>query len=235
VATGCVGQAATVAHQQRQQPEYVRIPFRANPTTGYEYRRWDRDPPNFLQGTNEPPIVKKPLLPLQPLLLQTVLPPKEIAIPRLQHDLERVLANQGVHPLREFGTKEYRFSSFLHNLHHPDEVNFDVMPPFSPSSQDKILLSLAREHQAKYIGSTSSVGPALAQMYHLLSKFNGIDFSFMSDDMIAQNSNFTKISAKPVCLILHKNSDSYAIDSAKGNILNPTNKILMDLRLIRVC
>lgn len=78
-------------------------------------------------------------LELQPEPLQGVYtrgPPESIA--RLSHGLDIALKQPGVHFVKDPVSGDYNFPPYIGNLHQPDQVDYERMPPFITSSKDVV-------------------------------------------------------------------------------------------------
>jgi hypothetical protein len=49
---------------------------------------------------------------------------------------------------------------FLRTIMDPSEIDMDRIPPYTPPSEDKLLLKFARESKVKYVMSTSTISSA---------------------------------------------------------------------------
>jgi hypothetical protein len=58
-------------------------------------------------------------------------------VPELQHGLNRVVTEPGLHRLRAT-SGAFNFSPFLAKIYQPHEVNFSAIPPFVTTSRDKV-------------------------------------------------------------------------------------------------
>jgi hypothetical protein len=214
-----------------QRPTSSSLPVR-NLRRGLVYRRYP-----ILTNETGPETQKEAVIPpegyekLHPGSTQLVIPPPaNIPIPRLAHGLQRVLFNEGIHPLRDLVTQKFNFTPFLSKIHQPNEINYDALPPFVTSSKDKVLHQLASANGCTFVGSTSSVGPILSQLYLLFSNFRSLDMRCLPSYRYGNKEyRFTKTTIKPVSVVLRKKDGVYSIDSDPGNILVPKNKILLDL------
>eukprot|EP00171_Calliarthron_tuberculosum_P010474 IDg10474t1 len=120
-------------------------------------------------------------LPLQPLEV-----PQIATVPELAHGLEHVKRAGGlhaVHALRDRsqggGARMQRTSKatkYLRTIIPPERILWERMPKYIPAKQDTRALALAATFpKVCYSTSTSSVTPALTQLYHLLSNFRDTD------------------------------------------------------------
>ncbi|EFA85387.1 hypothetical protein PPL_02390 [Heterostelium album PN500] len=145
-------------------------------------------------------------------------------IPKLEHGLDRVITEKGVHPVSDFdGTP--RFTRFLSQIHDFDSLilHSSYMIP----SQDKNLLKHAKENNCKYLSSTSSITAVLTKLYFALTKKYNVDVSGFSSHL-QRLSSFTPQLVKPVSIFLNYNNSVWAIDNNSGTSPK-NNQILMDL------
>ncbi|KAL1917937.1 uncharacterized protein VTP21DRAFT_3771 [Calcarisporiella thermophila] len=143
-------------------------------------------------------------------------PPFFVPIPRLAHGLDRVLFNPGVNYLQDPRTKIYNFDPYLRYILPPSEFDYDALAPYITSSKDKILENLAREHQKRYIGSTSSMTHVLSHFYYLISSWRPIDTSCLSMAFADQPNGFTGAMKAPATIYLRNRQGVYAIDADKS-------------------
>lgn len=102
---------------------------------------------------------------------QCVAPIKE-EIPRLAHNLDRVLFSPGVHFLQDPRTRVYNFSPFLKKIISHKDFNFDAIESFQMVSKDTVLLERAKEFSKQFYSSTSSMTGVLSKFYMLLNNYN---------------------------------------------------------------
>ncbi|ORX46564.1 Pet127-domain-containing protein [Hesseltinella vesiculosa] len=139
-----------------------------------------------------------------------------IPVSKLAHGLERTLFKSGIHLLKN-KKAQYNFSPFLEQLTQPDEFDYDALQPYRTSSKDSTLRDLAKKHEAKYIGSTSSVSGILSHVYFELSKSRPLDISYLSDTY-SENSprRHTRGSRVPKTIYLRWKDGAYAVDNDKS-------------------
>ncbi|KAK0536498.1 hypothetical protein OC835_002005 [Tilletia horrida] len=170
---------------------------------------------------------------------ETVEPLREMKVATLAHGLDRVLFNPGVHWLRDPRTGIYNFSPSLRNILDPDLFDYDALPAYITSSQDKELETIARRTQARYCGSTSSLTALLSQCYFLISGRKPPNLTGFSDAFKSMGHGFSGGASLPASIKLvykpdHTGSDEravYAIDadkSASGELEN-SNYVLAAL------
>lgn len=107
--------------------------------------------------------------------LEAVSRPDVALLPRLAHNLERVVQRPGVHFQQNPITREYRFLPHLSRIplfrNTPAAVN-----QYVPPGQDAKLLAFTQQHrQFEYYSSTSLVTTVLAQLHALLSNNKPLD------------------------------------------------------------
>jgi len=166
-----------------------------------------------------------------PLNEKVICAPSENMVPKLAHNLSRVLLNPGIHPLRDLHTNVNQFSSFLEHIHQPEEVDFCRIPSYKPSSKDELLHSLAAQYNCRFKGSTSSVSGLLSHLYLMLSSFKKVNLESLSLDMQFQVPVFSRQNLKSSGIYIRPSTNSqeiYSIDSDQGLRSTP-NRILMDL------
>ena len=132
--------------------------------------------------------------------------------PKLQHDLESVLFNPGVHYLRDPRTNMYNFDPYLRFITQPDSFDYTKIPSFTPPSEDQVLLKLASEKKAKFTGSTSSTSSALSQIYFMLDDSAAVSLESLPAAFQEMLSTFTKFTKSPTMVtLLPRDNDVYAI------------------------
>ncbi|KAE8271674.1 hypothetical protein A4X09_0g677 [Tilletia walkeri] len=155
---------------------------------------------------------------------ENVTPLREMKVATLAHGLDRVLFNPGVHWLRDPRTGIYNFPPSLRNILDPDLFDYDALPPYITSSQDKELEIIAKKNEARYCGSTSSMTSLLSQCYFLLSGRKSPDLTGFSEGFKALGGGFTLGASLPASIkLMHKpnqgasgSKDVYAIDADKA-------------------
>ncbi|KAJ9113931.1 hypothetical protein QFC19_000126 [Naganishia cerealis] len=74
----------------------------------------------------------------------------------------------------------YNFPPSIENIPRRDQFAAHRLPGYVTASEDKDLLNLAKQHQLKYYGSTSTLTAALSQIYFLISGFRPVNTSNLS-------------------------------------------------------
>jgi hypothetical protein len=170
-------------------------------------------------------------LPALPLVQETVVDPTrpQVEIPRLAHNLERVITDGGLHLTYQSGDRRNpNIDPFLYHIHQPEEINFNSIPPFITTSRDEVLHSLAQRQGCRYKGSTSSTVGIMCHLYFLLSRFKEVNLASLSSEYQKESRNFTTSSMRPVIIVIRPRDGLYSIDSEPGNRI-PQNKILLEL------
>ncbi|KAJ8097321.1 mitochondrial protein Pet127-domain-containing protein [Lipomyces tetrasporus] len=137
--------------------------------------------------------------------------------PVLEHGIDRVLFNPGVHFMQDPRSRVYNFPPELKHIMSVHEFDYDALPEYQISSKDKVLQSIAKEHKCKYYGSTSSLTAMLSQFHYLISKWrppNGTHISHHHDETL----KFTAAASMAASVFLRYMPETglYAIDSDKS-------------------
>ncbi|KAJ7784643.1 mitochondrial protein Pet127-domain-containing protein [Mycena metata] len=162
--------------------------------------------------------------PLDEPILQDLPPTSQHhPIATLEHGLERVLFNPGVHWLQDPRSRVYNFPPHLENIPKVTEFAFERLPGFIKSSRDKDLRTLATRENRKFAGSTSSLTGMLGHCYFLLSEHKPVDTSSLSQHFQGEDKNFTPGQRMPTSVLFNYKDGIYAIDSdgddASKNVL----------------
>ncbi|KAF2151127.1 Pet127-domain-containing protein [Myriangium duriaei CBS 260.36] len=149
----------------------------------------------------------------------TALQVEQPPVPRLAHNLDRVLFNRGVYSLRDRHSGVYNFDPYLENIMPATEFNFNAIPAYKTSSEDEFLSKVAEEHDLRYVGSTSSMTSMLTHFHYLLSHWRELDLSMLSRGFgisgTKNSRNFTEIYRSPQAIFLRYKNGRYAIDADK--------------------
>ncbi|KAI5970449.1 PET127 [Candida margitis] len=163
-------------------------------------------------------------------LKQCIAPTKE-DIPRLAHNLDRVLFSPGVHFLQDPRTRVYNFSPFLKNVIHYKDFNFDAAGSYTPVDKHKTLLENAKLFKKQFYSSTSSMTSILSKFYMLLNNYSpskverfgeiplsGVATKLPSSTFVEPKGSFTSKSKKKTVYSLSadKSCDSEILLSAMG-------------------
>ncbi|KAK9365319.1 mitochondrial protein Pet127-domain-containing protein [Lipomyces kononenkoae] len=137
--------------------------------------------------------------------------------PVLEHGIDRVLFNPGVHFLQDPRSRVYNFPPEIRHIMSVHEFDYDALPEYQISSRDKVLQSIAREHNCKYYGSTSSLTAMLSQFHYLISKWrspHGTHISHYHEEAL----KFTSAASMAASVFVRYMPETglYAIDSDKS-------------------
>ncbi|KAJ7935565.1 mitochondrial protein Pet127-domain-containing protein [Mycena leptocephala] len=134
-------------------------------------------------------------------------------IATLEHGLERVLFNPGVHWLQDPRSRVYNFPPHLENIPKVTDFAFERLPGFIKSSRDEDLRALAKRQNRLFAGSTSSLTGMLSHCYFLISEHKKVDISSLSQNFQHEDKNFTPGQRMPTSVIFNYKEGVYAIDS----------------------
>ncbi|KAJ7175787.1 mitochondrial protein Pet127-domain-containing protein [Mycena filopes] len=152
--------------------------------------------------------------PLEGPVLQDLPPTSQHQpIATLEHGLERVLFNPGVHWLQDPRSRVYNFPPHLENLPKVTEFAFERLPGFIKSSRDKDLRTLAKREKRTFVGSTSSLTGMLGHCYFLISEHKPVDISSLSSAFQGEEKTFTPGQRMPTSVFFNHKDGVYAIDS----------------------
>ncbi|KAI7861071.1 mitochondrial protein Pet127-domain-containing protein [Circinella umbellata] len=175
---------------------------------------------------------RKPILPISvggkwqkidpKIKYQKIKSPDQPEVAKLAHGLDRVLFNPGVHYLRDPRTQRLNFPTALEYITQPHDFDYNTLTPYTTSSRDTNLLDMAREHDTRYIGSTSSVSGVLSQLYFLISQSRPVDTSIFSDKFGPMGNKFTRGTKAPASINLMWRDGVYAVDAYKSNDVQDT-------------
>jgi len=156
-----------------------------------------------------------------------------VPVPRLAHDLDRVLFNPGVYFLQDPRSRVFNFDPYLANIMPIQEFDFNALKQYITSSKDNTLIKMAKTHKKKYTGSTSSMTAMLSHFHYLLSAWRPVNSRMMSVEFKPESSRFTRILRAPAATFLHWKDGCYAIDADKefdsANILSMLGKSMEKL------
>ncbi|KAG0356297.1 hypothetical protein BG005_004798 [Podila minutissima] len=135
----------------------------------------------------------------------------------LEHGLDRVLFNPGVHWLQDPRSAVFNFDPYLRTICQPEDFDYNALQAYKTSSKDQSLLKITHRHDAKYMGSTSSMTSLLSQFYFLISAWKPLKTSHLSGAFAAQPKGFTRLSRAPSTIqLVYKGKGIYAIDADKS-------------------
>ena len=147
-------------------------------------------------------------------------------VPTLAHDLQRVLFNPGVYQLQDPRSRVFNFDPYLQNIMPVADFNFKALKDYIVSSADTFLRRLAREHDAKYVGSSSSMTSVLTHFHYLISQWRPINVKNLSQGFTDPSKSFTLLNKSPSAIFLKYRNGSYAIDADKEFA---SSSVLMEL------
>lgn len=154
-------------------------------------------------------------------------------VPRLTHDLSRVLFNPGVYQLQDSRSRVYNFDPYLERIMPVSDFDFSALNEYITSSRDTTLRNLAVERGKKYVGSSSSMTAVLTHFHFLLSQWREINEQTMSRGFSDKNKSFTVIQRSPCAVFLRHQDGVYAIDADKefdsANVLMSLGKSMEKL------
>eukprot|EP01132_Coremiostelium_polycephalum_P006172 gene6172-7686_t len=152
-------------------------------------------------------------------------------IPTLCHSLDYVVAERGIHPIRDFNGNS-KFPKFLTEIHDWDSL---IVPTaYKPPAEDSRLINRTLAHGCRYQTSTSSITSVLTQLYIFLTQKKPLNLNYFSRDLIgyghnANRKSFTGSILKPTSFFLTNVKESvWSIDTNNGNAEN-NNQVLMNL------
>ncbi|KAK0383575.1 hypothetical protein NLU13_9486 [Sarocladium strictum] len=152
----------------------------------------------------------------------------KLDVPKLQHNLDRVLFNPGVHVMRDSRSRVYNFDPDIAKIMPADEFDYEALGEYITSSKDQNLRALCTKYNKKYCGSTSSLSAILSHFHYLISAWRKPNFSMLSGMIKPDSTNFTQILRSPAAAFAHYSDGSYAIDADKEhdveNILSSLGK-----------
>lgn len=141
--------------------------------------------------------------------------PAQPPVPELAHNLDRTLFNPGVHFLRDPRTNVYNFTPYLENIMSIKDFDFNYTPRYVPSGKDGKLAQIAKQHDRKYTGSTSSLTSVLSHFHYLLSQERAPHLLNVSKVFRKLHTDFSFAQRKPVSVFLKYNpiTDTHSVDS----------------------
>ncbi|KAH9909756.1 Pet127-domain-containing protein [Xylariomycetidae sp. FL2044] len=207
-------------------------PFKSHsqpkPSKGTEMPREGATPQE--EGTSKDMVISSinsKALHLDPIAMEQ--PP----VPSLSYNLDRVLFNPGVYQLQEPRSRVYNFDPYLSQIMPVQEFDFDALKQYVTSSKDSNLISIAKKHEKKYTGSTSSMTSMLAHFHYLLSSWRPIGVDMLSKSFPVESLQYTRIMRAPAATFLHWKDGTYAIDADKqydtANVLSMLGKSMEKL------
>ncbi|EKM79419.1 hypothetical protein AGABI1DRAFT_59024 [Agaricus bisporus var. burnettii JB137-S8] len=150
-----------------------------------------------------------------PSVLQEVAPPSpQRPVAQLEHKLDRVLFNPGVHWLRDSRSRVYNFDPYLQDIPPVTDFAFERLPGFVPSSSDTDITTLLHDHDKKFSGSTSSLSGMLCHIYFLMCGDRFVDLGTLSRDMQGEKRSFTPGQRMAASVVFNHKDGRYMIDSS---------------------
>ncbi|KAI7820236.1 mitochondrial protein Pet127-domain-containing protein [Gamsiella multidivaricata] len=148
--------------------------------------------------------------------IRNVTPKDRPKIASLEHGLDRVLFNPGVHWLQDPRSSVFNFDPYLRSICQPSDFDYDALPAYRTSSLDPALFNVALANRGKYIGSTSSMTTILSQYYYLISGWKPLKTGHLSEAFSSQPRGFTRLSKAPASIqLVYKGNGIYAVDADK--------------------
>ncbi|KAL2207720.1 Pet127-domain-containing protein, partial [Sarocladium strictum] len=139
----------------------------------------------------------------------------ELDVPRLQHNLDRVLFNPGVHVMRDPRSRVYNFDPEIAKIMPASEFDYNALGEYITSSKDEKLRQLCVKYKKKYCGSTSSLSAILSHFHYLISAWRKPNFGHLSRSTEPDSFNFTQMLRSPAAAFASFRNGSYAIDADK--------------------
>ncbi len=135
-------------------------------------------------------------------------------IPKLEHNLDRVLFSPGVHYLQDPRSQVYNFSPYIQDLTSLNKLDKKYTASYTPPEKDKILGGLARKHGKTFYSSTSSMTRILTQFHFLLSNRRPAVLDHFSK-YFPEFANLSKSASSPASVFVHYKPEfeTYSIDS----------------------
>lgn len=153
--------------------------------------------------------------------------PQSVKPPNLDLDLEQVVKNKGIFPIKSF-KKLYKNDElkYYENLPQPEEIEFDNFAPYMKPSSDHNLKKMMKTGNFKFSSSTSGISGTLTHFFYKLTNFKSPHFYNLSDSFKGEPMKFMMYQRKPSLMVLTKNEDgNYSIDSSK--LFESKNEIIL--------
>ncbi|KAG0255827.1 hypothetical protein BG011_004920 [Mortierella polycephala] len=148
--------------------------------------------------------------------INNVTPKNRPKVAALEHGLDRVLFNPGVHWLQDPRSSVYNFDPYLRSICPPDNFDYKALPEYRTSSLDPTLFNMTHQNHGKYMGSTSSMTSILSQFYFLISGWKPLKTGHLSEAFVSQPKGFTRLCRAPSTIqLVYKGNGVYAIDADK--------------------
>ncbi|KDN51594.1 hypothetical protein RSAG8_00139, partial [Rhizoctonia solani AG-8 WAC10335] len=140
-------------------------------------------------------------------------PEQFVPVPTLEHGLDRVLFNPGVHWLQDPHSRVYNFPPELQAMPAFTSFAYDRVNSFITSSKDTELTNLAKRYNKKFVGSTSSLSMILAHIYFLVSNWRDLDLDILSSAFVHMPRDFSAGQKMPYTFFMRQNDGITAFDS----------------------
>ena len=168
------------------------------------------------KSAKEAPVLNvKKILPKN-LKLVSVEEESTLPVPKLCHDLDRVLFNPGVYAMQDPRSRVFNFDPYLASIMPVEEFDFDALNEYKTSSKDAKLHALAVKYGSKYNGSTSSMTSMLSHFHYLISAWRTPTFDSLAQSYTPDSFNFTQLTRTPAATFLRYKDGVYAIDADKA-------------------
>ncbi|KAF9163555.1 hypothetical protein DFQ26_002404 [Actinomortierella ambigua] len=166
--------------------------------------------------------------------IKNVTPKDRPKIAQLEHGLDRVLFNPGVHWLQDPRSAVYNFTPYLRSICQPQDFDYTALPAYMRPSQDPNLDEMTRLHKAKYMGSTSSMTSILSQFYFLIAAWKPMKMSNLSGVFAYQGKSMEKmLTSTPNEFSRYTKENSWQITPKERNMPEAFNYITVDNFLLR--
>ena len=136
-------------------------------------------------------------------------------VPQLAHSLDRVLFNPGVYHLQDPRSRVFNFDPYVEKILPVSDFNFAALQSFVSSSKDKRLEQLARQHNKRYVSSSSSMTGVLATFHFLLSQWRPLNLGNVSRSFPEDSLKFTRTTRGPAAAYLRWRDGTYALEVDK--------------------
>ncbi|KAG0019837.1 hypothetical protein BGZ80_005199 [Entomortierella chlamydospora] len=166
--------------------------------------------------------------------ITNVTPRNRPKVASLEHGLDRVLFNPGVHWLQDPRSSVYNFDPYLRSICQPDEFDYDALPAYKTSSLDPALFNVTKAHKRKYMGSTSSMTSVLSQFYYLISGWKPLKTNHLSEAFSSQGKSMEKmLTSTPKEFARFTKANSWQVTEAEREQPEAFNYIAVDKFLLR--
>ncbi|KAG0226001.1 hypothetical protein BGW42_003956 [Actinomortierella wolfii] len=168
------------------------------------------------------------------VIIKNVTPTNRPKIAQLAHGLDRVLFNPGVHWLQDPRSAVFNFNPYLKSICQPADFDYNALPAYMRPSQDPHLNEMTRLHNAKYMGSTSSMTSILSQFYFLIAAWKPMKMSHLSGVFAYQGKSMEKmLTSTPEEFARYRKENSWQVTEEERNAPEAFNYITVDNFLLR--